>query len=179
MRHIGYGKAYMMCNIYIFDTLLKVNSFPLSHPQISILDGSFFHCCLLLVVYMIHIANGGSTLVIGSMDIHIEERSDLLDAYLNLHSCHDIKHWYTNTSIFVDCAQKCHARWTYHSHHKFASYAWIDSHYDCFVASCIPMSSMIYELVHFLGKFVVIFLMAYSYIMIILPNINCMITYSY
>ena len=99
------------------------------------------------------------------MDLSIEERSDLLDAPSNLHSCHDIEHWYintplthcTNTSIFVDCAHTCHARWIYHTHHKFARYAWIDSHYACLVAS-ISMSSMIYELVHFLSKFVVIYL---------------------
>ena len=36
-------------------------------------------------------------------------------------------------------------------------HAWIDSHYACLVAS-ISMSSMIYELVHFLSKFVVFFL---------------------
>ena len=147
-----------MCNSIILEKLLKVTSFPLSHPQIRILDGSLFHCCFLLVVYMIHLTNRGATLEIGSMDLHIEERSHLLDAPSKLHSCHDIEHWYTNTSIFVDCAHTCHARWTYHSHHKFAPYAWIDSHYDCLVASCIPMSSMIYELVHFLSKFVVIFL---------------------
>ena len=92
------------------------------------------------------------------MDLHIEERPHFLDAPSKLHSCLDIELWYTNTSIFVDCAHTCHARWTYHTHHKFAPYAWIDSHYDCLVASCIPMSSMIYELVHFLSKFVVIFL---------------------
>ena len=87
------------------------------------------------------------------MDLHVEE-------------CPDIEHWYintplthcTNTYIFVDCVHTCHARWTYHTHHKYASYAWINSHYDCLVASCISMSSMIYELVHFLSKFVVIFL---------------------
>ena len=123
----------------------------------TLLDGSLFHCCFLLVVYMIHLANGGATLEIGSMDLHIEERSHLLDAPSNLHSCHDVEHWYTNTSIFVDCAHTCHARWTYHTHHKFAPYAWIDSHYACLVAS-ISMSSMIYELVHFLRKFVVIYL---------------------
>ena len=95
---------------------------------------------------------------IGSMDHRIEERSDLLDAPSNLHSCHDIEHWYANTSLFVDCAQTCHVRWTYHTQDKFASYAWIDSYYDCLVASYLSMSSMIYELVHFLSKFVVIFL---------------------
>lgn len=63
-----------------------------------------------------------------------------------------------NDLVFVDCAPTCHARWTYHTHHKFAPHAWIDSHYDCLVASCIPMSPMIYELVHFLSKFVVIYL---------------------
>ena len=147
-----------MCNSIILEKLLKVTSFSLIPPHICILDGSFFHCCFLLVVYMIHLANGGATLEIGSMDLHIEERSHLLDARSELHSCHVIEHWYTNTSIFVDCAHTWYARWTYHTHHKFAPYAWIDSHYDCLVASCIPMSSMIYELVHFLSKFVVIFL---------------------
>ena len=98
-----------------FNILIKVNSFPLSHPQICILDGPLFHCFFLLVVYMVHLANGGATLKIGSMDLRIEERSDLLDAPSNLHSCHDIKHWYTNTSIFVDCAHTCHARWTSHT----------------------------------------------------------------
>ncbi len=157
-RHIGYVKAYMMYDSNIFGNFLEVNSFSLSHPQIRILDGSLFHCCFLLVVYMIHLVNGGATLEIGSMDLHIEERSDLLDAPSNLHSCHDIEHWYSKTSIFGDCAKTCHARWTYHTHDKFASYAWIDSHHDCLVPSCIPMSSMIYELVHFLSKFVVIYL---------------------
>ena len=75
-----------------------------------------------------------SDMEIGSMDLHIEERSDLLDAPSNLHSCHDIEHWYTNTSIFVDCAHTCHARWTYHTHDKFSSYAWIDSHYEFMIA---------------------------------------------
>ena len=79
-RHIGYVKAYKMRNYIILVTLLKVNSFSLSHPQLRILDGSLFHCCFLLVVYMIHLVNGGATLMIGSMDLHIEERSDLLDA---------------------------------------------------------------------------------------------------
>ena len=45
MRHIGYVKAYMMCNSNIFRNIHKVNSFPLSHPQVCILDGSLFHCC--------------------------------------------------------------------------------------------------------------------------------------
>jgi hypothetical protein len=99
MKHLGHVKAYIMHNTNIFDILIKVNSFPWSHPQICILDGSLFHCCLLLVVYMIYLANGGATLEIGSMDLHIEERSHLLDAPSNLHSCHDIEHWYTNTSI--------------------------------------------------------------------------------
>ena len=150
-----------MCNTNICENLLKVNSFPLSHPQLCILDGSFFHCYFLLVVYMIHLANGGATLEIGSMDLHIEERSHLLDAPSELHSCHDIELWYINTPltfctatfIFVDCAHTCNARWTYDTHHKFAPYAWIHSHYDSLVAS-ISMSSMIYELVHFLSKFV-------------------------
>ena len=84
MRHIGYVKAYMMCNTNIFDILIKVSSFPLSHSQICILHGSFFHCCFLLVVYIIHLADGGATLEIGSMDLHIEERSDLWDAPSNL-----------------------------------------------------------------------------------------------
>ena len=91
------------------------------------------------------------------MDLHIEECSHFLDAPSDFHSCHDIEHWYTNTSIFVDCAHTCHARWTYHTHHMFAPYAWIDTHYACLVAP-IPMSSTIYELVHFLSKFFVIFL---------------------
>ena len=107
--HIGQVKTYMMHNTNIFNILIKVNSFPLSHSQISILDGSFFHCCLLLLVYMIHLLDGGPTLEIESMDLHIEERSDLLEAPSNLHSCQDIEHWYTNTSIFVDCAHTCHA----------------------------------------------------------------------
>jgi len=38
-------KAYMMRNTNIFDILIKVNSFPLSHSQICILDGPYFHCC--------------------------------------------------------------------------------------------------------------------------------------
>ena len=91
------------------------------------------------------------------MDLHIQECSHLLDTPSELHSCLYIELWYTNTSIFVDCDHTCHARWTYHTHHKFARYAWIDSNYACLVAS-ISMSSMIYELVHFLSKFVVIFL---------------------
>ena len=90
MRHIGYVKAHMMCDTNIFNILIKVNSFSLRHPQIRILYGSFFHCCFLLVIYMIHLANGGATLEIGSMDLHIEERSDLLDEPPELHSCHDI-----------------------------------------------------------------------------------------
>ena len=52
MRHIGYVKAHMMCDTNIFNILIKVNSFSLSHPQIRILDGSLFHCCFLLVVYI-------------------------------------------------------------------------------------------------------------------------------
>ena len=147
MRQFGYVKAHTMCDTNILDILIKVNSFPFSHPQIRILDGSLFHCCFLLVVYMLHLLDGGATLDIGSMDLHIEERSHLLDALSKLHSCLDIELWYTTTSIFVDCAHTCHARWTYHSHHKFASYAWIDSPYDCLAASCLSMSSMIYELV--------------------------------
>ena len=157
-RHIGHVKVYTIRTTNMFKNILKVNSFPLSHSLIRILDGPFFHCCFLLLVYMLHILDGGPTLEIGSMDLHIEERSDLLDAPSSLHSCHDIEYWYSNTSIFGDCAHTCHARWTYHTHDKFASYAWIDSHYDCLVASCITMSSMIYELVHFLSKFVVIYL---------------------
>ena len=135
MRHIGYSKAYMMRNTNIFDILIKVNSFPLSHPQVRILDGSLFHCCFLLVVYMLHLVNGGTTLEIGYMDLHIEERSHLLDAPSELHSCHGIENWYTNTSIFVDCAPTCHARWTYHTHHKIAPHEWIDSYYACLVAT--------------------------------------------
>ena len=99
------------------------------------------------------------------MDLYIEERSDLLDAPPELHSSHNIEHWYINTPLthctttyIFDCAPTCHARWTFHTHRKFAPYAWIDTHYDCLVASCIPMSSMISELLHFLSKFVVIFL---------------------
>ena len=157
MRQLGHAKAYTMCNTNICENLLKVNSFSLSHPQLRILDGSLFHCCFLLVVYMIHLVNGGATLEIGYMDLHIEERSHLLDAPSVFHPCLDIELWYTNTSIFVDCAHTCHARWKFHTHDKFAPYAWIDSHYACLVAS-ISMSSMIYELVHFLSKFVVIFL---------------------
>ena len=65
MRHIGYLKAYMMRNTNIFDILIKVNSSPLSHPQIRTLDGSLFHCCFLLVIYMIHLTYGGATLEIG------------------------------------------------------------------------------------------------------------------
>jgi len=91
-RQLGHVKAYTMHDTNIFDNLIKVNSFPLSHPQIRILDGSFFHCCFLLVIYMIHLTNGGATLEIVSMDLQVEERLDLLDAPLNLHSCHDIEH---------------------------------------------------------------------------------------
>ena len=68
-RHICYVKAYMMCNTNIFDILIKVNSFPLSHPQLRILDGSFFHCCLLLPVYMLHLLDGGATLEMGPLDL--------------------------------------------------------------------------------------------------------------
>ena len=39
MRQLGHAKAYTMCNTNICKNLLKVNSFPLSHPQICILDG--------------------------------------------------------------------------------------------------------------------------------------------
>ena len=127
MKHLGQVKAYMMHNTNIFDNLLKVNSFPLCHSQIRILDGSFFHCCLFLVVYMIHLSDGGPTLEMDPMHLQVE-------------GCHDIEIWYNTT------------------HNKFASYAWIDSPYDCLVASCISVSSMIYELVHFLSKFVVIFI---------------------
>lgn len=95
---------------------------------------------------MIHLVNGGATLEIGYMDLHIEERSHLLDASSEFHSCHDIEHWYINTSIFIDCAHTCHAQWTFQTQHKFALYAWIDSHYACLVAY-ISMSSMIYDLV--------------------------------
>ena len=80
MRQFGHVKAYTMCNTNICENLLKVNSFPLSHPHIRILDGPFFHCCLLLLVYMIHLLDGGTTLEMDSMDLQIEERSDLLDA---------------------------------------------------------------------------------------------------
>ena len=58
MRQLGHVKAYTMCNTNICDNLLKVTSFPLSHPHIRILDGSFFHCCLLLLVYMLHLLDG-------------------------------------------------------------------------------------------------------------------------
>ena len=109
MTQFGHVKAYTMCNTNICENLLKVNSFPLSHPQICILDGSLFHCCFLLLVYMLHLLDGGPTLEMEPMDLQVEERSDLLDAPSNLHSCHDIEHWYTNTSIFVDCAHTCHA----------------------------------------------------------------------
>jgi hypothetical protein len=60
----------------------------------------------------------------------------------------------TNTSIFVDE----HVRWKHSSHNKFAPYEWIDSHYICLDTSFFSMSSMIYELVHFLSKFVMIYL---------------------
>ena len=50
MTQFGHVKAYTMCNTNICENLVKVNSFPLSHPQIRILDGSFFHCCFLLLV---------------------------------------------------------------------------------------------------------------------------------
>ena len=80
MRQLGHLKPYTMCDTNIFDILIKVNSFPLSHPQVCIWDGSLFHCCFLLVVYMIHLVNGGATLEIGYMDLHIEERSHLWDA---------------------------------------------------------------------------------------------------
>ena len=103
-RHFGYVKAYKMRNYIILETLLKVNSFSLSHPQMRISDGSLFHCCFLLIVYMIHLVNGGATLEIGYMDLHIEERSHLLDAPSVFHPCLDIELWYTNKSIFVDCA---------------------------------------------------------------------------
>ena len=127
MRQLGHAKSYTMRDTNIFDTLIKVNSFPLSHPQIHTLDGSLFNCCFLLVVYMIHLWDGETIWEMDTMDLQVEE-------------CHDIELWYSTT------------------HNKFASYAWIDSHYDCLVASYIRMSSMIYELVHFLSKFVVIFL---------------------
>ena len=41
MRQFGHVKGYTMCNTNICE-----NSFPLSHPQICILDGSLFNCCL-------------------------------------------------------------------------------------------------------------------------------------
>lgn len=128
-----------------FDILIKVNSFPLSHPHVRILDGSFFHCCFLPLVYMLHILDGGPTLEMDPMDLEVDECSNLVDAPTleappDHHFYHDIELWYNTT------------------HNNFASYTWIDSHYDCLVASCISMSSMIYELVHFLSKFVVIFL---------------------
>ncbi len=135
--HIGHVKAYTMCNTNIFENLLKMNSFPLSHSQIRMLDGSLFHCYFLLVFYMIHLVNGGPTLEMEPMDLQVEEYSDLVDAPPDQHFYHDIELWY-NTN-----------------HNKFA---WIDPHYDCLVASCISMSSMIYELAPFLSKFVLIFL---------------------
>ena len=49
MRQLGHVKVYTMCDTNIFVNIPKVNSFHLSHPQICILDGSFFHCCFLLV----------------------------------------------------------------------------------------------------------------------------------
>ena len=70
-RHIGYVKAYKMCNSIILEKLLKVTSFPLSHSHICILDGSFFHCCFLLIVYMIHILDGGPTLEMDPMDFQV------------------------------------------------------------------------------------------------------------
>ena len=92
MRHIGYVKAYKMYNSNILGTFLKVTSFPLSHLQISILDGSFFHCSLLHLIYMLHLLDVGATLEIDPLDLQVEERSHLFDAPSNLHSCHDIEH---------------------------------------------------------------------------------------
>ena len=80
-KHFGYEKAYMMRNSITLEKLLKVNSFPLSHSQIRMLDGSFFHCCFLLVFYMIHLVNGGPTLEMDPMDLQVEE-------------CHNIELWY-------------------------------------------------------------------------------------
>jgi hypothetical protein len=104
-------------------------------------------------------------LELGSTGHQVEERSDLveeptLEAPPDLHSCHDIEQWFanklltycTNTFIFVDE----HARWKHSFHKNFAPYEWIDSHYEWLDASSLSMSSMIYELVHFLSKFVVI-----------------------
>ena len=56
-RQLGHVKAYTMRDTNFFVNIPKVNSFPLSHPQIRILDGSLFHFCL-LVVYVIHLMNG-------------------------------------------------------------------------------------------------------------------------
>ena len=108
MKHFGYEKAYMMRNSITLEKLLKVNSFPLSHSQIRMLDGSFFHCCFLLVFYMIHLVNGGPTLEMDPMDLQVEECSDLVDAPPDQHFYHDIELWYNTT------------------HDKFASYAYID-----------------------------------------------------
>ena len=51
---------------------------------------SFFHCCLLLLVYMIHILDGGPTLDMDPLDLQVEECSDLVDAPPNQHYYHDI-----------------------------------------------------------------------------------------
>jgi hypothetical protein len=162
MRHFGHAKTYTMRDTTIFENLIEVNTFLLSLPHIRILVGPYFHCCLLLLVYTIHLLDGGPTLEMGPMDLQVEERSKIVDAPPDHNSCHNIEKWYamkplqycTNTYIFVDE----HARWKHSLHNNFASYAWIDSHYDCLVASCISMSSMIYKLVHFLSKFVVIYI---------------------
>ena len=100
-RHetFGYVKAYTMCDTNIFDILIKVNSFSLRHPQVRILDGSLFHCCFLLLVYMLDLLDGGPTLEMEPLNLQVEERSDLLDAPPELHSCHDIEHWYINTPL--------------------------------------------------------------------------------
>ena len=81
MRHIGHGKPYTMSDTNIFGNIHKVNSFPLSHLHMRILNGPHFHCCFLLLVYMIHLMDGGATLEIGSMEHQVEERS-VID-----HSC--------------------------------------------------------------------------------------------
>ena len=90
MRQLRHIKVYTMWDTNIFVNIPKENSFPLSHPQICILDGSLFHCCFLLLVYMLHLLDGGPTLEMEPMDLQVKERSDLLDAPSNLHSCHDI-----------------------------------------------------------------------------------------
>jgi hypothetical protein len=137
MKHMGHAKTYMMRDTNFFENIVKVSSFPLSHPHMHISNGPYFHCCFILLVYMIHLLDGGTTLKLGFADLEVEERSDLadaptLDAPADHHSCHDIDQRYdkklltycANTSIFVDV----HARWTHLFHNEFALYEWIDSH---------------------------------------------------